>query len=541
MKLKNLFAVAFILMSVWSFEGCQQTGHKQQSTADSLQGEVIYHIFQRSFYDSNGDLNGDFNGIREKLDYLQQLGVTSLLLTPIVQSVYYHNYFADDFEKIDSTYGTMDDWIQLVKAVHQRGMKIYLDQEFQYVTLKQKWFSESYKNPHSAYSRYIIYHDTANNTKPEPIIYNISNLEGYNDSTREVATANLYDPDVQKYFYNLLKHWMDPNGDGKFDDGVDGFRLDHMMDDLDNKGVLQHLFAKFWCPLITKLRAVNPHIIFIAEQANWADFGWDYLQNACVDRVFAFNLRNAIISLNKKQITAMADSTFDPLPKGKEQIVFLENHDVERFASVVDHDPGKLRVGAVLNLLIGGIPSIYYGQELGMFGKGGFGRFGNTDGNDIPQREAFEWFKADTGKGMALWYKNTGPWWDSTNLHPDDGISLQEEKAEPGSLWNYYRNLIQLYHAHDVFSKGKYAGLENNSDSVVSFIRYTKDKAAIVVVNLSAQKEPASISLQHLPFAWQKDDKLANLLGKVPFEVKDSSLSTKLPAYTTAVWEINRP
>lgn len=537
--MKNFLAVALILIASLPFEGCQLAGQKR-TTVDSLHGEVIYHVFERSFYDSNGDNNGDLKGIQEKLDYLQRLGVTSLLLTPIVQSVFYHNYFADNFKKIDPSYGTLQDWISLVKAVHQRGMKIYLDQEFQYVTLKQKWFRDSYKNPRSKYSKYILYQDTAN-ALPEPIIYNISDLKGYNDSTRKVATVNLYNPDVQQYFFNLLKYWMDPNGDGHFDDGVDGFRLDHMMDDLDNKGVLTHLFSRFWCPLLTKLKSVNPKIKLLAEQANWADYGKEYFEKGCVNRVFAFNLRNAIATFNKSRIAAIADSTFKSTPAGDEPIVFIENHDVERFASLVDQDPGKMKVGAALNLLIGGIPSIYYGQELGMFGKGGFARFGNTDGNDIPQREAFEWYKSDSGNGMAIWYKNTGPWWDSTNLQPNDGVSLEEEKDNPGSLWNYYRNLIHLYRTHEALSEGKFAALGNNNDEVFSFIRYTGQDAAIVTINLSENQQPVAIGLNNAYFPWHANDKLVNAFGKSTFQLKNDSISLVLPGYSTMVWEVASP
>jgi alpha-amylase len=82
---------------------------------NSSKGEIIYHLFQRSFYDSNGDGIGDLNGIRQKLDYLQELGVTSILLLPLYESVYYHNYFAVDFSKIDPEFGTMQDYINLVK------------------------------------------------------------------------------------------------------------------------------------------------------------------------------------------------------------------------------------------------------------------------------------------------------------------------------------------------------------------------------------------------------------------------------------------
>src|SRR5271167_3199153 len=82
--------------------------------------EIIYHIFQRSFYDSNGDMQGDLNGIRLKLDYLQRLGVTAILLTPLYESVFYHNYFATDFKKIDPAYGTMHDYLSLIRELHRR-------------------------------------------------------------------------------------------------------------------------------------------------------------------------------------------------------------------------------------------------------------------------------------------------------------------------------------------------------------------------------------------------------------------------------------
>jgi alpha-amylase len=93
---------------------------------------------------------------------------------------------------------------------------------------------------------------------------------------------------------------------------------------------------------------------------------------------------------------------------------------LDRFASL-EKNIEKQKLAAGLQLLIGGIPSIYYGQEIGMTGKNG--NFGSNDGNDIPRREAFEWYASGEGKGMALWYKNTGTWWDKSNLKPNDGIS----------------------------------------------------------------------------------------------------------------------
>jgi len=487
--------------------------------------EIIYHIFQRSFYDSDGDGHGDLNGIYEKLDYLQQLGVTAVLLTPLYESVYYHNYFATDFYNIDPRYGTMADYLRLVKALHRRHMKIYLDMETQYVASDHIWFRDSYKNPASRYSDYIVYTDKTN-TKPLPIVGGVTDFTGYDGATRKLVMVNLDNKAVQQYNYELFKFWMNPNHDGKFDDGVDGFRLDHMMDNLDNMNRLPHLFRTFWTPLLTKLRKVNPKIKIVAEQAQWGSFGMDWLNAGSVDRVFAFRLAFAIRNFSKTELQKVADSTFLQTPPGKQQVVCIENHDMPRFASAEKSDPGKLRVGCALNLLMGGVPSIYYGQELGMTGT--HGEFGPTDANDIPQRQAFEWYKSDTGPGMAYWYKN-GPWWTKNNTDiPNDGISLQEERNDPNSLWNFYRKIISLRKSTPLITYGTYKNLDNDNDKVFSFERYDGNKKVIVVVNLSDKEQDAVIGA---------DGKNAkDLYGIRPvFNSKGATVS--LPAYGISVWE----
>lgn len=477
-----------------------------QSVVDSNKNEVIYHIFQRSFYDSNDDQHGDFNGICEKLDYLQDLGVTSILLTPICESPFYHNYFSSNFDKTDPKYGTKQEFIALIRAIHKRGMKIYLDMEIQYVTEDHIWFKDSYNNPESAYSEYILYND-AKNTKPESSIFGLTELKGYDGVVKKITTVNLYSKKVQDYNLKLFKSYVDPNNDGNFNDGVDGFRLDHMMDNLDLKGKLKNLFAVFWEPLLTNLRQVNPKLKIIAEQANWNSYGYEYFKKGKVDGVFAFQLQKAIVSFDKTKLMNAADSTINLTPKGNQQMVFLENHDISRFASVVDKNQSKLKVGAALSLLIGGVPSIYYGQELGMTGSGGFSKYGNTDANDIPHREAFEWYKSDEGKGMALWYKDTGPWWDQTNLVPNDGISLEEERNDPNSLWNFYRTLLHLRMTHSSLSSGKYQNLKNDNDHVFTFLRYENKQAIMVIINLSETDQHISICANIINLVYSKFNK----------------------------------
>jgi len=472
-------------------------------------------------------MHGDLNGIRQKLDYLQKLGVTAILLTPLYVSPFYHNYFADDFKKIDPKYGTMHDYLSLIKALHQRGMKFYMDMETQYVTENHIWWKDGIINLKSPYRDYILYEDKAH-SKPADIIFNLRGLLGYDSVYRRITTVNLNAPAVQEYNYRLFKFWVDPNHDGKFDDGVDGFRLDHMMDNLDGK--LPNLFTNFWRPLLDKLRKINPKLKIVAEQASWGSLGLHYFTNGGVDRVFAFRLAFAIRSLKKDQIVAAADSTFLATPAGKQQVVFIENHDTPRFSYGVKGNQDKLKIGATLNLLLGGVPSIYYGQELGMSGTNA--SLGATDANDIPNRSAFEWYKSDQGKGMAYWYKIKGPWKDQFNNDvPNDGISLEEEQNKPNSLWNFYRKMIGIRKANPVISKGLYKTLKNNKDEVFSFMRYKGNRKLIAAVNLSDKAIDAAITIEG------KNGPIKVIYGtSKPVLTNNNNIAVHLPAYGIEVW-----
>ncbi len=163
-----------------------------------------------------------------------------------------------------------------------------------------------------------------------------------------------------------------------------------------------------------------------------------------------------------------------------------------------------------------------------MFGAGGFGKFNNSDGNDIPQREAFEWNASDTGKGMAFWYKDTGGWWDSTNDIAHDGVSLEEEKDNPNSIYNYYKKLIALRESNAALGFGNYKSINNSNDSVVTFMRSYKNENVVVAVNLSASKQAVKFN----------DNKFPSKHFKILFgdeSVNQSSFS--LDAYEVCVWK----
>ena len=468
-----------LLMAISNFIWAQTTQPK------IMKGEVIYHVFQRSFYDSNGDNNGDLNGLRLKLDYLQDLGVTSILLLPLYEADCYHNYFASDFEKIDPEFGTMKDYIELVKDIHKRGMKVYMDMETQYVTSEHLWWKDAVGNLNSKYSDYILFDDEKHQV-PSTMVFDLKELKGFDGKVIKATTVNLKSSKVLDYNIKLFSYFIDPNQDGKFNDGVDGFRLDHAMDHLDAKPKLTNLFTEFWKPLIAEIKKVNSKITIVAEQADWNDYGFEYFEKATVDRMFGFGLKAAILSFDKQQLIKNADIILNKTPKGKEQLIFIENHDLNRFATLVPNVE-KQKVAAALMFLIGGIPSIYYGQEIGMQGK--VNSYGGTDGNDIGLREAFDWYQTGEGEGMSFWYKNTGKWWTNANLKPNDGISLEEQMKDPNSLFNYYKQVIKLKQGYKAFVHGKHENVSNSNSQVYSFHRNEGDNTMLVSVNLSDQTQ----------------------------------------------------
>ncbi len=495
-----------------------------QKKNNIVKGEVLYHVFLRSYYDSNGDMQGDLNGLKQKLPYLQDLGVTSVLLLPLYDADCYHNYFANDFEKIDPEFGTMQEYISLVEEVHKRGMKIYMDMETQYVAEKHLWWKDAVGNLQSPYSDFILFDDLEHKI-PATMLFDLRQLNSYDGTSIKITTVNLKNKNVLEYNKKLFSFFVDPNKDGKFDDGVDGFRLDHAMDHLDGKLQLTNLFAHFWEPLLTHLKTINPALKNVAEQSDWNDYGFNYFEKTGVDRMFGFGLQKAILSFKKQLLIGKADTILAKCPSGKEQIIFLENHDLDRFASV-ETSIEKQKLAAALLCLIGGVPSIYYGQEIGMKGKNG--NWGNTDANDIPRREAFEWYTANQGKGMATWYHANSIRKFDENLKSNDGISVEEQLNNKLSLLNYYKKLIRLKQSNPALATGKYANAPNDNENVFSFYRIVENRKVLVAVNLSSNTEKAKFEDEH------KRYKL--LMGTST--IKDQKI--ELEPYQIAVLEVKK-
>lgn len=445
-----------------------------------LNDEIFYHVFVRSMRDSNGDRQGDLKGIEQSLPYLQRLGVTSILLTPLYPSPFYHNYFASDFTGVDPSFGTMRDYRKLVRDIHRRGMKIFLDEEFQYVAYDHRWFKSALGHPGSSYSDFFIFHGPRN-TQPESGPFGITIAPRFPGAQTGITTLNMKSKRFRAWASDYLMSWVDPNHDGNFTGGVDGFRLDHMMDDLDNKHINTNLFADFWKPIFARLRAANPKLAIIAEQWDWGD-GADFLSRGGVDAVFAFPLAAAIRKLDKASIVKAIAQVDRATAPGKHELVFVENHDTPRIAS----DPGisneKLRTAATLMIALRGVPSIYYGQELGMRGKSRSEY--KSDEKDIGNREAFRWSAKVEASGQANWYKGPKSYWTERFAKDDDGVSVEDEDRDPTSLLNHYRRLLALRKSHPALRSGDQRVLEASSN-LLAVERSGAGEHLVILANLS--------------------------------------------------------
>jgi len=436
----------------------------------SFARDVWYHIFVRSFHDSNGDRHGDLKGITQKLDYLQDLGITGIMLSPIQDADCYHNYFANDFYRIDPRLGTMADFLELRKETRKRKMRLILDMEMQYVTDKHPWFTDAYQNPNSAFSPLLRYNGP-NNTQPEGGVWGLRSYKDWQGQEIGMISVDMTKPQTLSEMIRLFRYWADPNSDGNPNDGVDGFRIDHMMDDLDNKGIINNLYKIFWKPLITDLKQHYPKVFFIGEQANWG-FDEPMLKEARADAQFGFVQWHAFQTGKAGRIRTAIDSTRQTTPKNKFYLTFVENHDTNR-------NKHPYQVAAALTLLTGGIPVLYYGQELDM--KGVKGEWGH-DGNDIPMRQAFRWQPDRMAFGSAIWYKADAPWW-SENLPPKDDLVSQQEDLTSG--WHFYRKWIRYRKQHPQLFMGELRWHATTDDALLAFERFSGKQRTTVFINLT--------------------------------------------------------
>jgi glycosidase len=387
---------------------------------------TLYSLFVRSFRDSNGDGIGDFQGVINGLDYIQSLGVDAIWLLPVFKSPSPEGYDISDYDNVQPDYGTNDDLIRLIKAVHKRGMHIFLDYVVNHTSSEHPFFKDAFGNPNSAYADYYIWGNAAHTQ--------YATFAGVPSKPR----LNYDSPKVVAFSTAIALHWLDPNGDGDPSDGFDGLRAD----------VANNVSRAFWLQLRAAMTKLNPKSVLLAEMfVQTPQDMQGYLGDGRFDTAFDFPLYMQMAGNwdvngtgvfsgkgNAALAYGLARSPQNFYLPGVTLVRFIGNHDTNRVMSNIGGDPLRAKAAALFLMTAPGPVVLYYGDEIGMQGS----KCPVPD-LDNCRREPLEWSADLKGPGQATWFMQ--------NDKPGDGISIQEQDGKPRSLLTYYRALGVLRQA----------------------------------------------------------------------------------------------
>lgn len=471
-----------------------------------FRGAVLYEIYVRSFADADGDGIGDLKGVINRLDYLESLGVDVLWLMPIYPSPSEHGYDVVDYLGVNPDYGTLADIQTLVEAAHARDMYILLDFVPSHVSNQHPYFKDAYGNPASSYSDWFVWTNETHTT-----------YAGFANN-EAMPRLNHYNPQVVAYLQDVARYWLDLDGDGNFSDGVDGFRVDNAT----------FPPREFLVSLRQAVKAANPQALLLGEA--WvhtpSDLGRFFPDQ--FDALFDFPFYELLQGnpefngdglLAGKGFPVLLSTLFKEEEKAYQPealpVRFLNNHDTNRLASELAGHPGRLRLAPALLGALPGPLMVYYGEEIGMPGQKGGPPFW-----DNYRREPMDWYKDEGGPGQTTWFRPDDRW-----NRPDDGISVEEQDRDAGSLLNAYRLVFHLRRSHEAFTQGGFAilDLDVSGPGPWGFLRFSEGEFIVCLYNFS--DETRQVTVKNFPFSSARltdlltDESYAGAQEGLPYEI----------------------
>ena len=449
---------------------------------------TTYEIFVYSFADSNGDGIGDLQGVTDKLDYINDgddatdtdLGCNQIWLMPIMPSPTYHKYDVTDYMNIDPEYGTLEDFDNLVKACHDRGINVIIDLVLNHSSSEHPWFKEAkeYLKNHNdletLYAEnggaipeiesecpYLYYY---NFTKEQKTGYErLNGTEWYYEARfwSGMPDLNLSSTAVWNEITEITKFWTDR--------GVDGYRLDavaYYFTDNNEQNI------EFMTRFNDMVKSQNENAYIVGEawtaQSTYADY-----YTSGIDSFFDFEFSGsegliATVARGKKapSLFAKAMAAEENLYASKNphyvNAPFYTNHDMARSAGyfVGKGSQNMTKMAGALNLLMGGNAFVYYGEELGMKGSG----------KDENKRAPMQWTSAEPGTADGAIMCN-GP--KDMEKFEMPYPPLDQQAADPYSIYNYYKKAIRLRNTYPVIARGLTLPVEEIShDRLGAFIKY---------------------------------------------------------------------
>jgi alpha-amylase len=436
---------------------------------------VFYQVFIRSFYDSTGDGIGDLQGLIEKLDYLNDgdpstqddLGVTGIWLLPIHPSPSYHGYDVTDYYAVNPEYGTLEDFQLLLEEAHRRGIRIIIDLVLNHTSERHPWFRAS-RSPDSEFRDWYVWEDSDPGFLGpwgQQVWHRTATGYYYGVFWGGMPDLNYENPEVTAQMLDVTRFWLE-------EVGVDGFRIDGAQHLIEDGAVQKHTESTFeWFRGFRDFyKSIDPEALAVGEvwDTNFAAF--QYAQGDQLDLVFNFDLAEATVrgtfNENARRILdnkRLSQRLFLP----KQYATFLTNHDIDRVMTQLQGDANKARTAASMLLTSPGVPFIYYGEEIGMVGQK----------PDELIRTPMQWSSEDHA-GFTV----GSPWQRVNRDFPEKNV--EDQLADPDSLLNHYKALINLRNLYAGLRVGESIQLESNTESLWSLLRTNEDETILVLVNL---------------------------------------------------------
>jgi len=479
---------------------------------------VIYHIYPRSFKDSNGDGIGDLQGITSKLDYLSVLGIDGIWLSPVFLSpMVDFGYDVSDYRKIDPVFGTMEDFKMLLDKAHELGMNVITDMILNHTSDQHPWFRESRSSKLNPKRYWYIWRDGHEGGPPNNwksalggSAWEFDDATGqyyYHSFFKEQPDLNWRNPELAEAFFDELRFWLDL--------GVDGFRLDVINFIAKDKKFRNNPY--FWGiplfqqPVFTRNRRKSLKIVM--ELRKLAD---GYKDRVLVGETYtippgdsktaasyladgngihlAFDFSLIFRSWNAHKYYKTILEGYRHIPEKGWPCIVLSNHDlfrsIDRFP-LRFHKVEKAKVGAALLLTLKGTPFIYYGEEIGMRNA----RIRHRDIQDPLGKRYWPFFSGrDKARTSMQWNSdfNCGftagsPW---LPVNDDSGkCNVETQAIDDTSLLNFYLNLIKLRKAHLPLQQGRWVPLITGRDGILVYARILGEERIVVVLNFTNRKK----------------------------------------------------
>ncbi|MFZ0274008.1 MAG: maltose alpha-D-glucosyltransferase [Acidobacteriaceae bacterium] len=506
---------------------------KAGSVADPFwyKDAVIYEVHVKAFSDSNNDGLGDFQGLMEKLDYLQDLGVTCLWLLPFFPSPLRDDgYDIGDYMSVHPSYGTLEDFQNFLNAAHDRGLQVMIELVINHSSDQHPWFQRARHAPAGSSERnFYVWSDTDQKYKDARIIF--TDTEKSNWTWDPVAQAyywhrffshqpdlNYDNPEVLEEVLRVMRYWLDM--------GVDALRIDAIPYLVERDGTNCENLPETHAVIKAIRAAIDAGYagrMVLAEANQWPTDVRPYFGDGdeC-HMAFHFPLMPRIyMALRQEDRLPITDimAQTPAIPDNCQWGLFLRNHDEltlemvsdderdymylaysadprmrinigirRRLAPLLDNNRRRIELLNSILFSFPGTPILYYGDEIGM---GDNIYLGDRNGVRTPMQ-----WTPDRNAGFSR--ANPAKLYSPVIMDPVWGyeaINVEAQQDDPSSLLNWMRNMIALRKLFQVFGRGSLRFLEASNRKILAYIRQYQDETVLCVANLSRFAQPVQLDL----------------------------------------------